>query len=138
MKTLQQTVDNYKGSAPKAQADWLVGIQNTTSDPTQLAAAQGQVAAANYTQSITSGRWAAALQRAGKQGWVAGAVAKQQNYATGIGNAGPKYQAAMSQWLPIIDNVAQQVRQMPSGSLAASQARAAAFMAGLYNAKRGQ
>ena len=137
-KTLQQTVANYTGSAPKAQADWLTGIENTQVDPTQLAAQAGQVAASNYTQAITSGRWAAKLQASGKQGWLAGSRAKQQNYATGIANAGPKFQAAMGTWLPIIDNAAAQVRAMPSGSLAASQARAAAFMQLLYNAKRGQ
>lgn len=135
-KSLQQTVANYTGAAGRAQADWLAGIQATQVDPTALAAAAGQAAVSNYTQSITSGRWAAALSRAGKQGWLAGAQAKQQNYATGIANAGPKFQAAMQTWLPIIDNAAATVRAMPSGSLAASQARAANFMAILYNAKR--
>lgn len=137
-KTLQQTVSNYTSSAPKAQADWLTGIEATQVDPTQLAAAAGQQAVANYSQSITSGRWAARLQAAGKAGWLRGAQTKQQNYATGIQNAGPKYQAAMQTWLPIIDNAASTVKAMPSGSLAASQARAAAFMQILYNAKRGQ
>lgn len=137
-KTLAQTVANYTGSAPKAQADWLTGIQNTTVDPTALAVQNGQAAVSNYTQAVTSGRWAAKLQAAGKQGWIKGATDKQQNYATGIGNAGPKYQAAMQTWLPIIEQASSQVRSMPSGTLAASQARAAAFMATLYNAKRGQ
>lgn len=136
-KSLQQTVANYTGAAGRAQADWLSGIQATQVDPTQLAAAAGQQAVTNYTQAWTSGRVAAGLARAGKQGWINGAVAKQQNYANGIANAGPKFQAAMQIWLPIIDQAAQQVRAMPSGSLAASQARASAFMATLYNAKRG-
>lgn len=135
-KSLQQTVASYTGSAGTAQSRWLDGIQGTQVDPTALAAAAGAAAVSNYTQSVTSGRWAAALQRAGKQGWLAGAQAKQQNYATGIANAGPKYQQAMQTWLPIIDNAAATVRNMPSGSLAASQARAAQFMAILYNAKR--
>ena len=136
-KSLQTTVANYTGAAGRAQADWLSGIQATQVDPTQLAAQAGQAAISNYTNAISSGRWAAALQRAGKQGWLSGAQNKQQNYATGIANAGPKYQAAMQTWLPIIDNAAATVRAMPSGSLAASQARASQFMAILYNAKRG-
>lgn len=137
-KTLQQTVANYTGAAGRAQADWLAGVQATTVDPTALAAQAGQTAVTNYTQAWTSGRVAAGLARAGKQGWINGAVAKQQNYATGIANAGPKYQAAMQTWLPIIDNAAATVRAMPSGSLAASQARASQFMAILYNAKHVQ
>ena len=136
-KSLQQTVANYPASAPTAQADWLTGIQNTTVDPTQLAAAAGQQAVANYTQAWTSGRVAAGLLRSGKQGWIAGATAKQQNYATGIQNAGPAYQTAMQTWLPIIDQAAATVKAMPSGTLAASQARASQFMAILYNAKHG-
>ena len=137
-KSLAQTVANYTSAAPRAQADWLTGIQNTTVDPTALAAQAGQTAVTNYTQAWTSGRVAAGLQRAGKQGWIAGATSKQQNYATGIANAGPKYQQAMGVWLPIIDQAAQAVRAMPSGSLGASQARASAFMAALYNAKHVQ
>jgi hypothetical protein len=137
-KTLAQTVANYTGAASRASADWLVGIQNTTVDPTALAAQAGQQAMANYASAWTSGRVAAGLQRAGKQGWIAGAVAKQQNYQTGISNAGPKYQAKMQVWLPIIDQAAATVRAMPSGSLGASQNRAAAFMAALYNAKHVQ
>ena len=137
-KSLAQTVANYTASAPRAQADWLTGIQNTTVDPTALAAQAGAVAVQNYSQAWSSGRIAAGLQRAGKAGWIAGSVASQQNYATGIANAGPKFQAAMQIWLPRIDAAAQQVRNMPSGSLAASQARSAQFQALLYNAKRGQ
>ena len=134
-KSLAQTVENYTNAAPRAASDWLAGIQSTTVDPTQLAAQAGQAAVSNYTQAWTSGRVQAGLARSGKQGWIRGATDKQQNYATGIQQAGPKFQAAMQTWLPIIDAAAQQVRAMPSGSLAASQARASAFMAALYNAK---
>ena len=137
-KSLAQTVANYTNAAPRAQADWLSGIQNTTVDPTQLAAQAGNAAVSNYTNAWTSGRVQAGLARSGKAGWIKGATDKAQNYATGIANAGPKYQAAMQTWLPIIDSAAAQVKAMPSGSLAASQARASAFMAALYNAKHQQ
>lgn len=137
-KTLAQTVANYTGAAGRAQQDWLAGIESTQVDPTALAAQAGQAAVSNYTLAWTSGRVAAGLARSGKQGWLQGARDKAQNYATGISNAGPKYQAAMQTWLPIIDSAAAQVRSMPSGSLGASQARASAFMAALYNAKRGR
>jgi hypothetical protein len=137
-KTLQQTVDNYKGSGARASADWAAGANAFSGDPTALAAQQAQAAVINYSQALSSGRWAAALARSGRQGWINGINNGQQAYQTGITNAGPKYQAAMQVWLPIIDGAAAQVRSMPSGSLAASQARASAFMAALYNAKRGQ
>ena len=78
------------------------------------------------------------MQRAGRQGWINGINNGTAAYQTGVSNAGPKYQAKMSVWLPIIDQAAQAVRQMPSGSLGASQNRASAFMAALYNAKHVQ
>lgn len=134
-KTLAQTVQNYENSAPTAAADWVSGSQAYQGDPTALAAQAGNQAVANYSQAWTSGRVQAGLQRAGRQGWINGITANQQKYAMGIQNAGPKYQAAMSTWLPIIDQAAQTVKAMPSGTLAASQARASAFMQILYNAK---
>lgn len=137
-KSLQQTVDNFKNSGARASADWAAGANAFTGDPTALAAQAGQLAVLNYTQAWTSGRVAAGLQRAGRQGWINGINNGQQAYQTGISNAGPKYQAKMSVWLPIIDQAAQTVRAMPSGSLAASQARASQFMAILYNAKHVQ
>lgn len=137
-KTLQQTVENFKNSSATASTDWAAGANAYQGDPTALAAAAGAQAVSNYSQAWTSGRVAAGLQRAGRQGWINGINNNVQKYAMGIQNAGPKYQTAMSTWLPIIENAANQVKQMPSGSLAASQARAAAFMQLLYNAKRGQ
>ena len=136
-KSLQQTVANYTAAGPTAAADWVSGAQDYSGDPTALAAAAGQQAVANYSQAWTSGRVQAGLQRSGRQGWISGIQNNQQKYALAIQSAGPKYQAAMQTWLPIIDNAASQVKSMPSGSLAASQARAAAFMQLLYNAKRG-
>ena len=137
-KSLQQTVENFKNSSATASADWAAGANAYSGDPTALAAQNAQAALSGYSQAITSGRWQAGLQRSGRQGWINGINNNQQKYAMGIQNAGPKYQTAMQTWLPIIESAASQVKQMPSGSLAASQARAAAFMAALYNAKRGQ
>ena len=137
-KTLQQTVDNFTNSAGRAVADWAAGANAYSGDPTALAAQAGSAAVANYTQAWSSGRIAAGLARSGRQGWINGINNAGAKYQAGISAAGPKYQRAMQTWLPIIDAAAQQVRNMPSGSLAASQARANAFMAALYNAKRGQ
>lgn len=136
-KSLQQTVTNFTNSAPTASADWLTGAEAYTGDPTALAAQAGTQAVQNYAQAWTSGRVQAGLQRAGRNGWITGIRNGQQKYSLGISSAGPKYQAAMSTWLPIIDSAAATVKSMPSGTLAASQARAAAFMQILYNAKRG-
>jgi hypothetical protein len=136
-KDLNTTVTNWKNSTATGQQAYVAGIQGTTVDPTQLAIANAQAALANYSQAITSGRWAARLAAAGKAKWSANAVAKAGNWSTGIAAGAGAYQSAMQTWLPIIDNAAAQVRTMPSGTLAASQARSAQFMQLLWNAKRG-
>ena len=136
-KDLTTTVNNWKNSTATGQQAYVQGIQGTTVDPTQLAAQNAQAALANYSQAITSGRWQAALAAAGKAKWQTNAVAKAQNWSTGIAAGESAYQQAMTTWLPIIDSAAAQVRTMASGTLAASQARSAAFMQILYNRKRG-
>lgn len=136
-KDLNTTVTNWKNSTATGQTAYVAGIQGTTVDPTQLAIASAQAALQNYSQAITSGRWAARLSAAGKAKWQSQSVAKAGNWSTGIAAGATAFQTAMQTWLPIIDNAAAQVRTMPSGTLAASQARSAAFMQALWNAKRG-
>lgn len=136
-KDLTQTVQNWTNSTATGQQAYVQGIQGTTVDPTQLAAANAQAALANYSQAITSGRWQQALAAAGKAKWQSNSVAKAGNWTTGISAGQQAYSQAMATWLPIIDSAAAQVRTMPSGTLAASIARSAAFQTALWNRKRG-
>jgi hypothetical protein len=134
-KTLQQTVQNWTNSAPTAQQNYVAGIQGTNVDVVGRAIANASVAATNYQIAITSGLWARKLQAVGTSGWKAAAVAKASNFATGLSAGAPKYQAAMSTWLPIIDAAAANVNNMPSGTQAASEARMVAFSRALHDAK---
>ena len=136
-KDLTTTVANWKNSTGTGQQSYVQGIQATSVDPTQLAIANANAALQNYSQAITSGRWAARLAAAGKAKWQSASVAKAGNWSTGVAAGESAYNAAMQTWLPIIDSVAAQVRTMPSGTLAASQARSNYFMQQLYNRKRG-
>lgn len=136
-KDLATTVANWTNSTGTGQQSYVQGIQATQVDPTQLAIQNAQAALQNYAQAITSGRWAARLSAAGKGKWTTNSVAKAGNWSTGVAAGKDAYQQAMGTWLPIIDGVAAQVRSMPSGTLAASQARSNYFMQQLYNRKRG-
>jgi hypothetical protein len=136
-KDLGQTVSNWTAGAGAGQGKYVQGIEGTTVDPTALAIRAQSALLANFTQSVTSGRWASRLSAAGKGKWQANSVAKAGNWSTGIASGENAYATAMQTWLPRIQSAANQVRSMPSGSLGASQARSAAFMALLYNAKRG-
>ena len=136
-KDLATTVANWKNSTATGQTSYVQGIQATSVDPTQLAIARATEAMQNYAQAISSGRWAARLAAAGKAKWQSQSVAKAGNWSTGVAAGEGAYNTAMQTWLPIIDSVAAQVRTMPSGTLAASQARSNYFMQQLYNRKRG-
>ena len=136
-KDLSTTVANWKNSTATGQTSYVQGIQATSVDPTQLAIARATEAMQNYAQAISSGRWAARLAAAGKAKWQSQSVAKAGNWSTGVAAGESAYNAAMQTWLPIIDSAAAQVRTMPSGTLAASQARSNQFMQLLYNRKRG-
>ena len=134
-KTLQQTVTNYVNSAPTAQQNYTAGIQASTKPIVQTAVAAQGAMVANFNAAVTSGLWANRLQAVTDQGIKAAAVAKAQNYSTGITAGQGKYQTRMQVWLPIIDNAAATVDAMPSGTLAASINRVSQFMTILHNAK---
>jgi hypothetical protein len=136
-KDLGTTVSNWTNGASTGQAKYVQGIEGTTVDPTQLAIRSQSALLANFTQAVTSGRWASQLAKAGKAKWQQNSIDKAGNWATGISTGATAYSTAMQTWLPRIQTAAASVRNMPSGTLAASQARSAAFMAALYNAKRG-
>ena len=135
MVDVQTAVERWAQAAGQGQQRYTEGIQNTTKDPTALAVAQSGKLVANFTQAVSSGRWARNLAKAGKAGWQAAAIAKASNYGTGIAAGRSKFEAAMTTWLPIINQAAAQVQSMPSNTIEDSAARSRAFMVALHNAK---
>lgn len=134
---LTTTVSRWSGAAAGAQQKYVEGVQTTTKDPVAAAIRAEGALVANFTASVTSGRWRQRLSAKGKQGWVDAVVAKANNYSTGIQAGTTNYERAMTTWLPIIQQAAAQVQTMPSGTLANSIARMTAFSTALYNRKRG-
>ena len=117
--------DRWQQGASGATQKYEQGVQNTQVDVVGRAIAQAPVAAANYSQAITSGLWARRLtESGGTANWKAMTVAKSGNYGTGVGAAKSKFQAAMQQLLPYIAAGQQAVHAMPAGNLAASKNRA--------------
>jgi hypothetical protein len=134
---LATVVSRWQQSASGAQTKFTEGVQTTSKDPTQLAIAAQGAMVSNFTQSVSSGRWQQNLAAVGKAGWQSATIAKAANYSTGISAGVNSYQRAMQTWLPIIQQTAAAVDQMPSGTLGANLARANAFATALYNRKRG-
>jgi hypothetical protein len=134
---LATTVSRWKSGATGAQTKYVEGVQNTTKDPVAAAVRASGALVANFTNSVTSGRWAQRLQAVGKQGWQAAVAAKQGNYSTGIAAGANNYESAMTTWLPRINQASATVQAMPSGTLALNLQRANAFATILYNQKHG-
>lgn len=134
---LTTTVSRWTSGAQGAQQKYVEGVQTTSKDPVAAAIRAEGALVANFTASVTSGRWRTKLSAKGKQGWIDAVVAKANNYSTGIQAGTTNYERSMTTWLPIIQQAAAQVQTMPSGTLANSIARMTAFSTALYNRKRG-
>lgn len=126
----------WETGAAGAQSKWSDAIQGTQADQAGRAIAAQGAMLSNFSQAVSSGRWARRVQESGgTANWKAQSLAKAANYGTGVAAGKQKYQTAMQTWLPIIQANAQAVRSMPSGSLAASIARASQFITLMHQAK---
>lgn len=119
-------------SATRAYTD---GVNSVSEAPGPKAAAQAQVATQNYSQAITSGRWAAKLNAVSLAEWKAASINKgAQRYASGTAAAASKMQRAFQTLFPHI----QQVRASlpPRGTKEQNMQRALQFMQGMSQYKQ--
>jgi hypothetical protein len=134
-KSLEQVTAKYSANASAAQQAYVDGINNTTVDPTALAAANQAGYLAGVQASVNL--WRANLLKVGKQGWQSASAAKSGNYGTGIQAGLPKYNTSMQTWLPRIQAAGAAAKAMPGQTLQQRIARSAYVATTLYNAKRG-
>lgn len=137
MKSPQQGAQKYQANATAAVPSYEAGIQNTSKDVMGLAIQAAGAAVSNYTSAITSGRWAASINASGgTQHWKAQSVAKSGNYATGITNGVPKYQAAAAKLYPFIEQTVSSLPARQPGNVAANvQNRVLGLATALHGAK---
>lgn len=134
-KSIDQVVNKWAQNAGAAQTAYTDGIQNTTVDPTQLAAANQAGYLAGVQASVNL--WRSNLLKAGKQKWQSKSLSKAGNFGTGIAAAKDDYAAAMATWLPRIQAAGSAAKAMPGQTLDQRLARSAYVARTLYNAKRG-
>jgi hypothetical protein len=129
-----QTVgQKWSQRAGAAGAAYAAGVQNTTKDPTALAAAQAQKMLNGVTQAVTSGYWQRRLQDVGANGWKQAVQAKQANYGTGVAAAESKYVSGISSFFNYMGPTLAQIENMPKTSLADSIARATTWIQAAAN-----
>ncbi len=110
MKTAAQAAQNWQNAAGRATTDYVAGVNSTTKDQAALAVAQQAALLNNFTQSVTSGRWAAGVTRRGTAYWKQQTEAKSQNYATGYSSGASNYNAAAQK---VMAAIAQGVANLP-------------------------
>lgn len=137
-KSIQATVDRYRSGTQGADQAYKDGIANTQVDVMQRAIQGAGAAVRNYTQALTSGRWAAAINASGgTANWKAMAQAKSANYGTGVAAGLPKFQTAMGKLLPAIEGIVASLPARVPGNPQANLARVSGLVLGLH-ARKGE
>lgn len=137
-KSLANTVNKWKTNAGGAQQTYADGIASTQVDVMGRAIAQGAAAVRNYADSISSGRWQAAINASGgTANWKAMSAAKAGNYSTGITAGATKFQNAMSKLLPAIEGIVSGLPERQPGNVAANVQRVAQLATALH-ARKGE
>jgi hypothetical protein len=133
VKTAAQAAANWVNSAGRAATAFQDGVSSTTKDQAALAVAQQATLLANFNQAVSSGRWAAGVQRRGTPYWKSQTLAKVGNYSTGF-QAGAANQAnAIGKILNAESGI---VSSLPArGDFAQNLQRAAAFATALHQLK---
>lgn len=133
MKTAQQAAQNWQNASGRATTDYVAGVQSTQKDQAQLAVAQQAALLNNFTQAVTSGRWAAGVTRRGTPYWKAQTEAKSANYSQGYAAGANNFTSAMNKLIPAI---AQGVQSLPPrGDINQNLQRSAALAIYLHNNK---
>lgn len=133
MKTAQQAAANWAASAGRAASSWQQGVQAYNGDWAGATVAQQAQMLSGVTQAVTSGRWAAGVQKTGTQGWKSATEAKAANFSTGF-SAGAARQAASAQ--KIIGALQNIVPGLPPrGDFNANKVRATTLMDALHALK---
>lgn len=135
-RSLQDTVSKWQQNASGAQERYASGVAATSVDVMARAIAAAPVAAANYSQALTSGRWARAITASGgTANWKAMTQKKAGNYGTGIAAGVDKFNAAMGKLLPAIEQIVGSLPPRQPGNVGANLQRVAALAQALHAQK---
>lgn len=126
MKTAAQAAQNWVNSAGRAAADYQAGVEQYSGDWAGATVRQQSVLQSNWNQSVTSGRWAAGVNRRGTAGWKSATVAKVGNYSTGFQAGASRQAAAIAKIISAEANIVGSLP--PRGDYTANKQRANSFM----------
>lgn len=135
--TAAEAADKWVRRTSAAAPDYKAGVQKVSTAPGILAQKQSAVAAQNYQEAISSGRWGQRVASVSLSDWQNAAVNKgAARLSQGVQAASDKMQNFMATFLPFEDQVVQRVKQQyPRGSTDQNIARAEAIMRALAEFK---
>jgi len=120
-----------------ASESMKLGVLSVTDSPCAKAAQQADRYVAGVQAAVASGKWQNALNGITLQSWQQSMITKGiPRMAQGVAAAQPKVQAFLQQFLPFVDQAAQEVRNMPKGGVENGVARASAMIRKLAQFKK--
>lgn len=124
LMSAQEVAAKWATRTGAAREDYLAGVQRTDKDPTALAIAALPRARAEYIAAIDSGKVAAKLRAAGKQGWVDGVVnGGADAFVAGVGRAESKVATAFGPLLAYVAGGQSRLASMPANTDTERKAR---------------
>ncbi len=133
MKTPQQAAEAWVASAGKAATNYAQGVQSYSGDWAGATTQQQTAMTTNWTQAVSSGRWAQGVNNRGTNGWKAATQAKTPNYSQGFQAGASKQAAAIQKVLAAEANIVSSLP--PRGTHEQNKARAIALIDGLHALK---
>ena len=124
MLTAQEYQEKHARNLKNSTTDIINGVQKVSTAPTLEAAKKKNKMLQNLTQAVNDGSWENGLKKVSLEDW------KKKTVEVGVGRISAGIDAAANkvldfatQFLPYVENVASQVRNMPDLTLSDSIAR---------------
>lgn len=133
MKSAQTAATNWANSAGRATTAYTEGVNAFTGDWAGATTAQQATMLANVTAAVTSGRWAAGVQRVGTAGWKTATQAKSANYGTGFTAGAARQSAAITKIVGALQNIVPSLP--PRGDFSQNVQRSVALQTQLHALK---
>ena len=130
--TPAEYVEKWTRRTKGATEDYRRGIEKVSEAPGEAAARQADMMLANITRAIQDGTWANQVRRVSLAEWKEKTLTKGVGrIAAGVDAAANKQQAMAQELLAAVDDVSNQVRGMPKGTLEDGINRMVAFARGM-------
>lgn len=118
MKNPAQVASKWNRNLAASGESVKAGVQAVTQAPSEKAIRQQDVMVSNFTQAVTSGKWARNLGRVTLQDWQQAMINTGiPRITSGAAKGLPKMENFLSQFLPYLEQGLNKLANMPRGNL---------------------